>query len=73
MIYSHSGSIETVLARDGLPVLVLGIASESFVLLVEGYTPEGSTDLVTLIEVRFIISNINGRETYALSGLEMDL
>jgi hypothetical protein len=42
-------------------------------VLVEGYTPEGSTDLITLIEVRLLISSINGRGTYALSGLEMDL
>jgi hypothetical protein len=73
MIYSHARSIEAVLARDGLPVFLVSYRVGIICVLVEGYTPEGSTDLVTLIEVRFLISSVNGRGTYALSGLEMDL
>jgi hypothetical protein len=72
MIYSHARSIETVLAGDGLPIFVLDIASEH-ACACQGYRPEGSTDLITLIEVRFLFSNTNEWRTYALSGLEMDL
>jgi len=73
MVYSHSRSIEAVLAGDGLPVLRVRYRVCFIRVLVEEYIPEGSTDLVTLIEVRFIVSSTNEWGTYALSGLEMDL
>lgn len=77
----HAIAVETVLARDGLPVVEVSTNVMSLLRRVGRqkaeveYAPEGSTNLVTLqnVSVTTLDTAIATGSTYTLAGLEVNL